>query len=431
VSRWLWLAAGVILAADWLRRSVAASIGMRTLTDLTVPEWDKLPRASELSSVTVVVPARNEATNIEQCLRSLLSQDYPKLSVCAVDDRSSDKTGRIMDRLQAEFPDRLRVFHIAELPSGWLGKTHAMWLGASQTESGWILFTDGDILFRPDALRRSLSYAEAKRCDHLMVFPSMVMKSFGERMLLGFFALVSTLLVRPWKVKDPKAKDFIGAGAFNLIRRSAYEELGTYSALRMEVIDDLMLGKAVKEHGLTQDCALGHGLVTLRWAEGALGVVRNLQKNMFSLLHFSWPLAVVVALGATLYHIGPWLGFILAPGIAKLGFGLAILSIVLIYAQVGPVFEVSPWFFMTQPIASMMLVYSLLNSALSSLLHGGVHWRGTTYRLEDIQASNELTRREGNERRRRLLDSTYAGPERRNHEDPALEADDQFLKSRR
>ena len=430
MSRWLWLAAGVILAADWLRRSVAASIGMRTLTDLTGPEWDKLPRASEQPSVTVVVPARNEAANIQQCLRSLLSQDYPKLNVCAVDDRSSDKTGRIMDQLQAEFPDRLRVTHIAELPAGWLGKTHAMWLGGSQTESDWILFTDGDILFRPDALRRSLTYAEARGCDHLMVFPSMVMKTFGERMMLGFFALVSTLLVRSWKVKDPKAKDFIGAGAFNLIRRSAYEEIGTYSALRMEVIDDLMLGKAVKEHGLAQDCALGPGLVTLRWAEGAFSVVRNLQKNMFSLLHFSWPLAMAAALGATVYHIGPWVGFIFAPGIAKLGFGLAILSIVLIYAQVGPVFEVSPWFFMTQPIASMMLVYSLLNSALSSLLHGGVHWRGTTYRLEDIQASNELTRREGQERRRRRMDSTYAGPERRRHENMALEADDQFLKSR-
>src|SRR5436305_8730987 len=148
-----------MIGADWLRRSVAAALDMRSLTDITIPEWDRLPDVNgEQPSVTVVVPARNEEAEIERCLRSLVAQDYPNLDICAIDDRSTDKTGSIMDRLcceaqahsssvategnrrQRNSDGKLRVLHIAELPAGWLGKTHAMWEGAQTSKSDWILF---------------------------------------------------------------------------------------------------------------------------------------------------------------------------------------------------------------------------------------------------------------------------------------------------
>jgi glycosyltransferase involved in cell wall biosynthesis len=390
----------LILGTDWLRRSLDAVRGMPKLADLTRPEWDRVPVVTgEQPRVSVVVPARNEAVKIEECLRSLLAQDYPELEICAVDDRSTDTTGSIMERLQREFPGKLDVIHINELPSGWLGKTHAMWRGAAATQSDWILFTDGDIIFRPDALRRTIAYAELTRCDHLVIFPTVVMHTKGEKMMLGFFGLASSLLLRSWKVHDPRAKDYIGAGAFNLIRRIRYEDLGTYQALRMEVIDDLKLGQAVKEHGFTQDCVRGPGLIELRWAEGAFGVVRNLQKNMFSLLGFSWPLAVLACIGALMYHISPWVGIFLAPGISKLGFGVALFSIVLLYARVSRRFHVSPWYVFTHPIAAVMFVYTLLNSAVSSVMHGGVVWRGTTYSLNEIQEVASQSREDRLQRR--------------------------------
>ena len=404
MSRWIWLAAGLLLGADWLRRSLDAVRGMAKLADLTRQEWDRVPVLSgELPRVCVVVPARNEAAKIEECLRSLLEQDYPELEICAVDDRSIDETGSIVDRLQREFPGKLDVIHIRELPSGWLGKTHAMWRGAAATRSDWILFTDGDIIFRRDALRRTITYAELTRCDHLVIFPTVIMHTRGEKMMLGFFGLASSLLLRSWKVHDRRAKDYIGAGAFNLIRRTRYEDLGTYHALRMEVIDDLKLGQAVKEHGYDQDCVRGPGLIELRWAEGAFGVVRNLQKNMFSLLRFSWPLALLAIVGALIYHIGPWLGIFLAPGISKLGFGVALFSILLLYARVSRRFHVSPWYVFTHPIAALMFVYTLLNSAVSSVIHGGVVWRGTTYSLSEIQTIASQSRQERLQRRTEQL----------------------------
>ena len=383
----MWLSSGLLLGADWLRRSVRTSIGMGKLADVTVPEWDRPARDQEPQpSIAIIVPARNEGATVEQCLRSLLGQDYPRYEICAVDDRSTDATGAIMDRIQAESSGRLRVLHVGELPPGWLGKTHAMWRGALETASDWILFTDGDVIFRRDALRRTVRYAETTRSDHLVIFPTLIMKGFGERMMLGFFGLASSLLLRPWKVKDKKARDFIGAGAFNLIRRSAYEKLGTYEALRMEVIDDLRLGEAVKEHGLRQDCVVGADLVRVRWAEGGLGVVRNLRKNAFSLLHFKWWLAGLAVVAAGIYQLGPWVGVALAPGITKVGFSVGIFSIALLYWRMGRQFGLSPWFFLTHPLATGMFVYTLLNSAVSSVVDGGVLWRGTTYSLEEIRA---------------------------------------------
>ena len=131
--------------------------------------------------------------------------------------------------------ERLRVIHHRELPAGWLGKTHAMWTAANQAKGEWLLFTDADVLFKPDSVRRAMAYAEAERADHIVVFPQMIMKRPGEFMMIAFFQTMFVFGHRPWKVADPKSKDHMGVGAFNLIRRSSYESVGSYEALRMEV----------------------------------------------------------------------------------------------------------------------------------------------------------------------------------------------------
>ena len=112
-------------------------------------------------------------------------------------------------------------------------------------------------MFRPDCLRRAIAYAEAERADHLVLFPRTIMKRPGEKMMLAFFQLMFVFGHRPWKVADPKAKDHIGVGAFNLVRRSVYEAVGTYEALRFEVVDDMKLGKVIKNAGFRQRNVLG------------------------------------------------------------------------------------------------------------------------------------------------------------------------------
>ena len=193
-----------------------------------------------------------------------------------MNDRSTDQTGAIMERLAAEpaSEGKLRVIHVRDLPSGWLGKVHAMWLGsqtnaaeenasqrnaqrnAAQATSDWLLFTDADCVFHPDTLRRAIHYATKTATAHLVLFPTAHMKTLGERMMISFPQVMSSFAMRPWKVRDPKARDYIGVGAFNLIRRSAYDAIGTYEKLRLEVVDDLKLGESVKKAGLRRTSSL-------------------------------------------------------------------------------------------------------------------------------------------------------------------------------
>ena len=216
------------------------------------------------------------------------------------------------------------------MPCGWAhrkrraGKRRAQENAAQQTASDWLLFTDADCVFHPDSLRRAIHYATKTATDHLVLFPTAHMKTLGERMMIGFPQVMSSFAMRPWKVRDPKARDYIGVGAFNLIRRSAYEAIGTYEKLRLEVVDDLKLGESIKKAGLRQDVVFGRDLVSLRWAVGALGVVANLEKNLFAFLQFRsawcWPSAPLTFF----LCVCPFLGIFLAPGWAKAGFAVAV-----------------------------------------------------------------------------------------------------------
>ncbi len=271
----------------------------------------------------------------------------------------------------------LKVLHIAELPSGWLGKTHAMWTAGLQATGDWLLFTDADVLFKPDALRRAVAYAEAERADHVVLFPRMIMKRPGEKMMIAFFQALFVFGHRPWKVADPKARDHMGVGAFNLVRRSVYDAIGTYCALRMEVLDDMKLGKVVKNSGFAQRNVFGEDLISLRWAKGAFGIVNNLTKNFFAVLSFQWPRTVASTIGLGFLNLGPFLGIWLAHGWARIPYGVALLSIFLIYYGMSVRSAVPSYYFFLHPISTSLFMYTLLRSMAHTLTNDGIVWRGT------------------------------------------------------
>jgi len=358
---------------------------MRRLADLSQAQWDRTPQGN--TRVSIIVPARNEEDHIEPTLARLLQLDYPNYEVLAINDRSVDGTGEIMDRV-ATAPaahGRLKVIHIDELPSGWLGKAHAMWTAANHATGDWLLFTDADVLFRPDSLRRAVAYAEAERADHFVLFPRMIMQGPGERMMIAFFQSLFVFGHRPWRVANPKAKDHMGVGAFNLIRRQVYDAVGTYRALRMEVLDDMKLGKLVKEAGYAQRNAFGEDLISLRWARGALGVVDNLTKNFFAILCFQWWRALGSVAGLAFLNLGPFLGVWLAHGWARAGYVLALVSLFAIYVGMSGKSDIRPHYFLLHPIATALFMYILLRSMILTLSRGGVTWRGTFYPLEELR----------------------------------------------
>jgi cellulose synthase/poly-beta-1,6-N-acetylglucosamine synthase-like glycosyltransferase len=407
-----WIA-GVILALAWVSRIVEAALGMPSVADVSRPEWDRNPvGAAGNSLVSIIVPARNEEESIEQALHTLLTLDYDNYEVIAVNDRSTDQTGEIMERVAESLQSRklkrqnlppvspekgetrvghplltsrLRVVHHRELPAGWLGKTHAMWTATNLAAGEWLLFTDADVMFKPESLRRALAYAEAEKADHVVVFPRMIMKQPGEYMMIAFFQTMFMFGHRPWKVADPKARDHMGVGAFNLVRRSVYDAVGTYERLRMEVVDDMKLGKVVKNAGFAQRNVFGADLISVRWAKGAMGVVDNLTKNFFAVLSFQWWRTLLSAFALAFINLGPFLGLWLAHGWERVPYAMALGSMFLIYVGMSWRSGVPPYYFLLHPVSTVLFIYTLLRSMALTLWNGGIVWRGTKYRLEELR----------------------------------------------
>ena len=396
-----WIA-GTILALAWFSRIVEAALGMPSVADVSRPEWNRNPvLPSGNPRVSIIVPARNEEASVERALLALLALDYDNYEVIAVNDRSTDRTGEIMEKVASSQNPRpvaksatrtghphnllMRVIHHHELPAGWLGKTHAMWTAANTATGDWLLFTDADVIFKPDSVRRALAYAEADHADHVVLFPQMIMKSPGEYMMIAFFQTMFMFGHRPWKVADPKAKDHMGVGAFNLVRRPVYEAVGTYKALRMEVIDDMKLGKVVKNGGFAQRNVFGGDLISIRWAHGAMGIVNNLTKNFFAILSFQWWRTVLSAIGMVFLNFGPFLGAAFAHGWARVPYAIALGSMLLIYVGMSKRSAVPVYYFLLHPASTALFIYTLLRSTWTTLWNDGIEWRGTKYPLEELR----------------------------------------------
>lgn len=374
------------VALAWAWKASTGVLGLRRVPNLASPRFDHGPAAQP--HLTVIVPARDEEAAVGACLQSLLDQDYPHLHILAVDDRSTDQTPQILDRLAALHPRRLTALHIASLPPGWLGKTHAMALAARHAiavhQSSWLLFTDGDVLFQPEALRRSLAAAEQLGADHFVTVPTPIVKSAGESMLLGFFQVMSFFAVRLWRVPDPRSlRDSIGVGAFALVRSSAYGQIGGFEALRFEILEDLAFGQRIKRCGLRQGVAIAPAMVSVHWATGAFGVVDVLTKNLFALFRFHISLLLAACTTILLFGVGPVVA--LAFRATRLPALVALLAMATIYRLAHRVSGNPRWSFWLSPVAALLLTYSLLRSMVITLRQRGVIWRGTFYPLAELR----------------------------------------------
>jgi glycosyltransferase involved in cell wall biosynthesis len=366
-----WLAGGLIYYGGTRR--------IRGLGSLEPLPDDKLP------SLSIVAAARNEAVRIEPAARSLLAQDYPGLQVVAVDDRSEDATGATLDRIAAEDP-RLRVVHVTELPEGWLGKCNALAVGEAAASGEWILFTDGDVTMEPDAVRRAVSLAIQEHADHVAVAADLEVGGLGEAIFLAYFVYAFNVSQRPWDAKNPRSGAHIGIGAFNLVRREAYERAGGHRRIRMELLDDMGLGLIVKKSGGVSLFAGHDGLVRARWQEGLGGLIVGVEKNAFAALRYD-ALATIgaVALQLALSWI-PVVGLFAADPRTRAAAILAWSGVFLAYATTARVVETRTWHAITMPIGATLFGYSILASMAQALRRGGIVWRGTFYSLRDLRA---------------------------------------------
>lgn len=291
----------------------------------------KLPTAgsshAEPKSVLIVVPARNEETNIGDCIRSVLAQDYPALTVRVVDDHSTDRTGAIVGKL-AESDRRLTLVNPPALPPGWLGKPHAVHNGALGASSDYLLFIDADVRLLPTAVSQAVALAESNHAGLTTLMPELVNDSFWECATQPVVGMLLWGLLDPVKVNDPNRGEACGFGPFMLFRRDAYEQIGGHEAVRREVIEDLRLAQLVKQHQLGLCVAHGTSVVKLRMYDSLSSLIAGWIKNFYIALGpikaLAPLLAAVVALVFALPTVAFWTALGLGLWHGKLpGFALA------------------------------------------------------------------------------------------------------------
>jgi glycosyltransferase involved in cell wall biosynthesis len=369
------------VALFWILTAVLGYRGMAripTLTRVAAFDGPTFPR------VSILFAARDEAAKLPEALASLLAVDYPNYEVIAVDDRSEDATLEILNDF-ARRDSRLRVIHIAELPQGWLGKPHALEMAYRESTGEWLVFTDADVQFAPDLLRRALALLQQEGSDHLTLLAGLDLRGFWEPTAVGYLGVCFAVGVRPWRVSNPKSKVYMGVGAFQMIRRSTYEAIGTHRRLAMEVLDDMKLGKLVKVNGFRSNVAPSENLLRIRWQEGIGNVIKGMTKNMFAGFDFNIAKTVAGVAGIFVISVLPILGILFARGPGQIAAGVAAAVAMLYEAQLMTQAKASRWFGVTHALGAMIVCYIIVRSMVVTLGRGGVVWRGTFYALEELR----------------------------------------------
>lgn len=361
----------------------------------------KIPRLSTVQTpltdeplVSVIVAGKEEEDTIEATLQSLLAQEYRQLELIVLNDRSEDRTGERMEAVQKRFASaaassgvvRFEVVQIQELPSGWLGKNHALYQGYLRARGDLLLFTDADVQFQPYAIRTAIQYFQALELDHLTLTPFMYAKTFWLQAFVQFFLYALCLLKWPWKPNDDRQhKEGFGIGAFNLLSRHAYEKVGTHRAIALRPDDDLMLGTKVKQARLKQRFVLGAKLLQVEWYPTLRAAMRGLEKNLFAGLQYSLWMTVVAVLGQVALFFLPFLGLFYSGWVGYLFLLAALCNIALYVLYTRRMASYTGLEVIALPLTVLLFLFILLRSTYLTLRQGGIYWRGTFYSLQELK----------------------------------------------
>jgi len=334
--------------------------------------------------VSIVVAARNEERNIEEGIRSLLALDYPDLQITVVNDRSTDGTAAILARVAAEEP-RLNVVEIDQLPSGWLGKNNALHVGAFRSDGEWLLFTDADVIFASDTLRKGVAFAEEERLDHLTATPRVVTPSFWLRAFVPVFSMCFVLYVKAWAVRSKDKSAFVGIGAFNLVRASAYRAIGGHEKLRLRPDDDVKLGKVLKDAGFQPDFVIASEHLAVEWYTGVSELIRGLEKNTFAGADYRKGLVLFAIAMLMIVYVLPFVAMFLAPWPANLLFAIAA-AIYVVFAGRACRSNGQPSALgILFPVGVVLFAGIQLRTMILNLWQGGIRWRDTFYPLDELR----------------------------------------------
>ena len=230
-------------------------------------------------SVSVIAAARNEQRDIEIAVASLLQLDYSDFEVIVVDDRSTDNTAAILDRMARQH-DRLHVLHVVDLPAGWLGKNHALFCAAEQARGEYLLFTDADVVMDRRTLQHAIAFAKHHDVDHLAVSPEADMPTHMLQAFVTFFVICLPSTFGPGKSPIHAVPHTLELVPSIWSNETVYQAVGTHRAIAMRPDDDVKLGKIIKTSGYRQHVLNGTTMIRVPWYASVGELVRPAWRRM-------------------------------------------------------------------------------------------------------------------------------------------------------
>ena len=386
-----WLAVPVCALASsiaWILvplRAVQHDRQLGKLCEGTAPQPDSWPM------VSILVPARDEIDSLESAVTSLLAIDYPNLEIVLIDDRSTDGTAELVDAL-ASRDNRIRPLHIDSLPTGWLGKVHALHRGLEVCRGEWLLFTDADIHFAPRTLRLAIAHCLAGRKDFLSLLPRL---RDSDPLVGAAQSAMGTLLLALMdseQVADPDSPQAMGVGAFNLARRACLDPDQGLEWLRMEVADDAGLALLMKSRGAHTELLSGLELIEVDWYPSLAGMFDGVMQRMFLGAGYSpwiYLLQCTLSIGCLLSPL--LLATLLAPAssLAWLCLGLYALPSLILGTGLRN-FPIPARLLWLWPVGAVLVGYGMIRSLVTVARRGGIYWRGSVYPLNELRAGQRV-----------------------------------------
>ena len=357
------------------------------LGNRTIKFLKDIPRYQSINppKVSIVIAARNEESTIEAALQSVLLQDYENFEVLVVNDRSTDLTGMVLAKMATDF-NNLRVLTIKELPNRWLGKNYALYSGSRQTNGKLLLFSDADVVMKPDAVSKAVNYLLTERLDHVTCLPDQATRSFPLRVFITAFGFFFSLYSRPWRAHHPN-RWHIGIGAFQLIRSEFYVSIGGHMPIAMRPDDDMQLGKLIKLHKGRQHLVWGKNEISVVWYNSIKELISGLMKNAFAGVNYSLFLVFASTLALFTFCVFPFIAVFITSGYAFWMSLASLMMIAVIFWDSAKYLGLNRWYALGFPLATILLIYIMWKAALRTIGRGGIEWRGTFYPLKDLKAN--------------------------------------------
>jgi len=392
-----WFCVNVLIGLIWLRRHIDLNRGKN---EPVLRADEPGPATAHLPSVSFLVAAKDEDANLHRCVDGLLAQDYPRLQIVVIDDRSTDRTGAIIDEY-ARREQRFTAVHVEQLREGWFGKNNAMREGVARASGEWLCFSDADCCYdSPHLLAAAMRFALRERVDVLSVLPRLEAGTFWERVVQPVAGAIMVFWFPPQRVNDPAAPTAYANGAFLLMSRRTYEALGGHEPVRATLNEDMHIARRTKQAGLRLRVIRGGDLYRVRMYVGLKAIWRGWSRIFYGCFG-TFPRLLASVLMLSVLSVSPYLTLALSPLAARGAAWLAAGAAIAILAQQSVLWRFyrvtgngRAWA-LTYPFGALLCLGMTLNAMRR--LGGAVEttWRGTSYRggASACEPSSEAVKR--------------------------------------